>query len=923
MSKIFISHASDDNAKVLAVSKWLEQNGWDDVFLDIVPAKGLLVGERWQEALRTATNRCQIVLCLLSPAWRDSRECLAEYLLAKQLGKTIFGVLIEPVSRETLPKGMTDEWQLCDLVSGVEQEIFQVFLDQKVPLTQVSLAAAGLTSLKRGLEKSGLDPSLFSWPPPNEPDRSPYRGLKALEAEDAAVFFGREAPLIRALDTLRRMKESGEHLFVILGASGAGKSSFLRAGLWPRLKRDDRHFLPMPVVRPELAAISGHSGFLESLEKAYCQCKAPKTRAELRAILEKPDGIVDLITEVQTLAQKRLGPGAPPPTIVIGLDQAEELFTREGGEEASKLLELLGKLIGPTTIEIKNAVRPAPHVIIVATIRSDSYDQLQTASSLSGILQTPFSLPPLSLAEYKMVIEGPADRANAAGRGITIEPALTERLLEDADGADALPLLAFILERLFNEYGADGNLLLKEYEALGGIQGSIEAALKATWQDPQRRPVIPTDEEEQRSFLEQAFLSLVTLDHDSEKAKRRVAIWSTLPSECHPFLERLIAARLLLKDRRRLMDGKEDVVVELAHEALIRNWSLLQSWVDANREFMAWQQRLNVTRRRWERSQQPVGLLLRGLLLREALGWYKKYPDRLSPDERQFVIASRNRMTRENRVVAIGVSLVLALLSGTTWLWQKGYTVNQAILKAKSFFVDIHQEPEMVLVPGGTYQMGDIERTGDSWRNPVHSVTIKPFRIAKYEVTFEEYDQFAIAKGKLLPSDQAWGRGQRPVINVSWDDAKAYTQWLSKKTGQRYRLPTEAEWEYVARSGADHQEWAGMPEESQIENYAVYHGNSGQRTAEVGSKKANGFGLHDLSGNVWEWVEDCAHNDYDGAPVDGSAWLESDDGDCGRRVIRGGSWLTKLKGLWASNRDRYYAVNRNDSFGFRLAQDIP
>ncbi len=157
----------------------------------------------------------------------------------------------------------------------------------------------------------------------------------------------------------------------------------------------------MPVVRPERAAISGQSGLLESLEKTFREYKVPKTRAELRTMLEKPDGLIELIVEVQTLAQKRLGSGAPPPTIVIGIDQAEELFSKEGTEEAGHLLEFIGRLIGQAGHQPPGGGRPALRVMVLAAIRSDSYEQLQTAPTLTGIRQTPFNLPPLAPAEYK------------------------------------------------------------------------------------------------------------------------------------------------------------------------------------------------------------------------------------------------------------------------------------------------------------------------------------------------------------------------------------------------------------------------------------------------------------------------------------------------------------------------------------------
>jgi formylglycine-generating enzyme required for sulfatase activity len=157
------------------------------------------------------------------------------------------------------------------------------------------------------------------------------------------------------------------------------------------------------------------------------------------------------------------------------------------------------------------------------------------------------------------------------------------------------------------------------------------------------------------------------------------------------------------------------------------------------------------------------------------------------------------------------------------------------------------------------------------------------------------------------------------VIYVSWDDAKGYAKWLSRATGKGYRLPTESEWEYAARSKGQNQTWAGTSEKDELQDYAVYDVD---RTAPVGSKRANGLGLYDMSGNVWEWVEDCWHTNYQGAPTDGSAWLEAGEGDCGRRVIRGGSWGNFPGFLRVSNRDGLYPDDRYFLLGFRLVQDM-
>jgi formylglycine-generating enzyme required for sulfatase activity len=226
----------------------------------------------------------------------------------------------------------------------------------------------------------------------------------------------------------------------------------------------------------------------------------------------------------------------------------------------------------------------------------------------------------------------------------------------------------------------------------------------------------------------------------------------------------------------------------------------------------------------------------------------------------------------------------------------------------------------MVLVPAGEFLMGSPEGEGNPGERPQHLVVLDAFYIDQYEVTFAEYDKFAKATGRNLPDDAGWGRGQRPVINVSWEDAKDYAAWLAEQTSKPYRLPTESEWEYAARSGGKDEVWAGTSDEEQLVDYAVYGGNS---TQSVGSKQPNGLRLYDMSGNVREWVEDCWHDNYEGAPSDGSARLEGGGGDCDLRVFRGGSWYDFPDFLRASTRLRYTPVGRFYFLGFRLAQDAP
>ncbi len=228
-------------------------------------------------------------------------------------------------------------------------------------------------------------------------------------------------------------------------------------------------------------------------------------------------------------------------------------------------------------------------------------------------------------------------------------------------------------------------------------------------------------------------------------------------------------------------------------------------------------------------------------------------------------------------------------------------------------------EPEMVIIPAGSYQMGDLSGKGYSYEKPVHRVELKSFKMSKYEVTFDEYDAYVKASSVRSPGDNGWGRGTRPVINVSWDDVKGYIKWLNDQTGKRYRLPSESEWEYAARAGSvSLYSW----EDSIGSNRANCDGCGSQwddkQTAPVGSFSTNAYGLFDMHGNVWEWVEDRWHESYEGAPSDGSAWVSGDDN---RRVLRGGAWVNLPARVRSAFRSGDFSDNRDFIIGFRLAQD--
>ena len=230
-------------------------------------------------------------------------------------------------------------------------------------------------------------------------------------------------------------------------------------------------------------------------------------------------------------------------------------------------------------------------------------------------------------------------------------------------------------------------------------------------------------------------------------------------------------------------------------------------------------------------------------------------------------------------------------------------------------------KPTMVSIAGGSFSMGcgSPDTACLDAEKPVHTVTVKSFRLSKHEVTFDQYDAFAIATGRAKPDDKGWGRGDRPVINVNWEDANAFVTWLAKQTGEPYRLPTEAEWEYAARAGTSTIYLWGNEVGFGLANCTGCGSNfDGDRTSPVGTFAANKFGLHDVHGNVWEWVQDCWQEGYAGAPSDGSARLT---GNCSSRILRGGSWLNNPSYLRIAYRNWLSSNLRDVNTGFRVARD--
>ena len=655
MSRIFISHATADNAKTRAILEWIVSQGWprEEIFVDFDDIDG---GQRWREALKKAASRCEAVVFLVSPTWRQRDWCGAEAFAVQMLYKKIIPVLIEPTPLEAYRDLLTVEYQLIDLTVPGPRCVIDVLMPDTGQTLPVALAESGLQRLVVGLKRAGLDPSTF----PLTPGRKIYPGLTPLDTDDAAVFFGRDADIARGLETLRQMRERGQPLLAILAASGAGKSSFLRAGLWPRLQRADREFLILPVLRPGVDALNGEQGLVAGLHRAGETLGLKRNLADWRAQIESGD-LAGALTVLHSAARARVlavdaaQPASAsqtlpsqqltslPPIPVLPIDQAEELFGAQGGEPARRLLDLLA-----------TALRQG-RLIAVFAIRSDRYGDLQTAQALAGLEQRPFSLPPIADGVLKDVIEGPArrDRKARGADGLNIDPQLTDRLLRDWADADSLPLLAFTLRRLLDDYGSDGRLALEDYERSGQLQGALDAAITRAMQAATAAGSLPEDAQEQEALIRSTFVPwLVSIDPQSQQAQRRIAKRNALPAASQDLIGRLIDARLLTCDRPQ----DKDASVEVAHEAILRHWPLLGRIIGQEREALIVLNEVKRDSDAWLASKKNDDvaesedvLLHRGERLRQAEHHLagEDFQRALDDDGRRYLAACRARDAQE------------------------------------------------------------------------------------------------------------------------------------------------------------------------------------------------------------------------------------------------------------------------------------
>jgi hypothetical protein len=619
MARVFLSHSSRDNSAASELKAWLDDQGFTAAFLDFDKHTGIAVGADWERTLYEQIQRCQTLLILQTPNWSASRWCFAEFTQARALGKPIFQVV------------QTDE---AAAEKPIASDLQRLDLRHDRP--------AGLEQLRRELVRIALqDQGGFLWPPEGDPNRPPFPGLMVFEAEDAPVFFGRDHDWRAVIERLNaRRVQGGPRLLVLQGASGAGKSSLMRAGVLSRLRRAGREWLVLPVLRPQARPLQN---LAQALALALQRPEAWREMHQLLLTTTEASALSVLVAG--WAADLRLAVASSAAQLLLPIDQAEELFTVAEPAERERFVAVLAAVLQP----------PLPLQAVI-TIRADAMGSLQALPELVNSLDT-VPLGPLSLDRYREIIEGPARVA-----GLKVEPTFVERAIHDTATEDALPLLAFALRRLFEQVGSEGWLSLSGYQALGDPAAGHSPLENAVKQAADRVLQAQRPNEESLKALREAFVPAMVRVSEQGSYASRAAAWDSLPQAARPLLEALVAARLLV---RRQSEGQPSTV-EVAHEALLRVWPLLSGWLDESRDFLLGSQQLEQDLSQWlaaSASDKPRALLS-GLKLARGLGWLAERGHQLPTELRDFIRASQHRAVRQRRILLGSAAAAFAVISG-------------------------------------------------------------------------------------------------------------------------------------------------------------------------------------------------------------------------------------------------------------------
>ena len=953
MSAIFISYTGRDpegDAWADRLVEWFEE--WNyGFFRDKDHSHGIKAGEEWRPALYRSLASAQVMVCLCSKQYENSAWCVGEMAIAHRDGKSVIPI------------------HLARTASGLKSNPLPSMLQtqQAIKITSaLKPTAAQLKEAKQRLQHRLKETlkwrELLDW----DVNQQPYPGLLSFSAQQAPVFYGQDAAIKTLREELAGLAQRAPAALVVLGASGTGKSSLVRAGVVPRLAAEPERWLLLEPLRP------GRFPF-EELK----QVLAP-------ALAALPERLPAVKREKQEAALQRqldwLSAKGKRPVVMV-IDQLEELLV-DDNTEATEFLDFVERLLQ----------RELCGVVVLATLRTDFLALLEARRPvLTGLMQptTPEAIQPQRFGE---LISGPAMRAQ-----LKLQPGLAEELVAESKGSDALPLLAYTLEQLWKrrqERGtmvkvADGSLVditLDDLKAVGGVDGAVSHQASLCWNP------LTTSEADTRE-LQQVFVRHLVRLNDEGLATKQPARWDALPPASRPLLKRFVEARLLVSG-----GGEAGELVEIAHEALLRTWEPLKQWIETGRHQLE-------QRRRIERLCADLGLnhplQTRLAALQGLLPLVEADPE-AGVNAAKAVEALLTDAKRDPQEWLLGIRL-LGLAGGETsaaalctfleqqqlsdfvetqqaapvlealcqaaaalqhlhranpprevnderWLLMPSATINDngrafrtQLVRLRLWALPRLQVPgawfellgdsvalTMVGIPAGCYWIGSPRDELGRFTNegPERLVALEGFWISQTPITQAQWRQVMGSNPSNFIENRV-DRDLRPVEKVSWHDAIEFCTRLREHAGRIYTLPTEAQWEYACRAGSTAPFHYGATLISELANYnanAIYGGSERggfrSQTSPVSQFPSNDWGLHDMHGNVREWCLDQWQDSYDDKPSNTQAFIVSDNHkavvDETTCLVRGGSWHRSPRHCRSAVRDYAMAARVSSDIGFRV-----
>ncbi|HEX3148256.1 MAG TPA: toll/interleukin-1 receptor domain-containing protein [Gemmataceae bacterium] len=627
---LFISHSTNDQLIAQDILQWLRQQNYLDsqIFFDSDRESGIEAGADWKRALHDKLIDCSAVILLYSKNWRNSDWCPYELGHARALGKPIFPILID----ENIKK--------IDDVAGMAKEYQAVWFhkDRKDALER----------LLKSLQAHHRPTDMFSWPHPKlGGDTCPYPGLPAFDERYAAVYFGREPEIKELLELLRKMRDVGEpRLLMVVGGSGSGKSSLLKAGVLPRLSAPD--WVVLPTLRFGQTN-EEHTLFAQLAQNLVDLFPRQPTALDWKMLRDRlANANVDEAARFlfETTQDLTMALDQKDATVVLPIDQFEEFLPSTDNLNASHFLHFLQAVFA----------RKNGRLLAIGTMRSDYLDTYgKHRHAMTAPLFKSWHLAPFPHDRIQDVIKKPADRAH-----VKVEDALLAELVKDTPTAEALPLLAFTLEKLHRRYSVDGRLEFAEYCEMGGMEGALQKTIERIL--PEKIPA------ETLTGLRLSFVKNLAQVNEKDEVVRLTARWSDLPTAAQPLLEKFVDERLLVK-------GKDDQV-EVAHEAIFRRWAMLKNWLRESGDIMRW--RRDVRRQRASEGVKWAGLSTVQLAI--ARHWPTTRSAELKDEEKAWIHQGiRRQWLRRGAFVAL--FLLVAFLGAIAWLQKAESRENQRLAR--------------------------------------------------------------------------------------------------------------------------------------------------------------------------------------------------------------------------------------------------